>query len=342
MEDERELTEEEQASPLRRFAVLGALLLAIALVAFIFFGGVTDPYEVKATFVNAGQLVKGNPVQASGAPFGSVSKIKITGDGQAELTLKIDDSRAPLRRGTRATIRQASLSGIANKYVDLSLPEGRRPEIPDGGQIGVEATRSAVDLDQLFNTFDPRTRRALQGFFKGQARQFEGRGREANRGWVYLNPALSTSSRLFNELTRDSPVLERFLVDSSRLVSTLAERRDDLAGLIGNLEQTTGALGRQKAALADSIGALPPFMRRANTTFVNLRSALDDVDPLVDASKPVARRLDPFLAEARGFAAGAHPTLRDLSVTIRRRGRANDLINLMQSVPPLARIALQT
>jgi len=152
---------------------------------------------------------------------------------------------------------------------------------------------------------------------------------------------LSTSSRLFNELTRDTPVLERFLVDSSRLVSTLAERRDDLAGLIGNLEQTTGALGRQKAALADSIGALPPFMRRANTTFVNLRSALNDVDPLVDASKPVARRLDPFLAEARGFAAGAHPTLRDLSVTIRRRGRANDLINLMQSVPPLARIALE-
>jgi phospholipid/cholesterol/gamma-HCH transport system substrate-binding protein len=94
--------------------------------------------------------------------------------------------------------------------------------------------------------------------------------------------------------------------------------------------------------LAGSIGELPPFMRRANTTFVNLRSALDDVDPLVDASKPVARRLDPFLREARAFAAGAEPTLRDLSITIRRPGKGNDLINLMSSVPPLARIALAT
>ena len=41
-------------------------------------------------------------------------------------------------------------------------------------------------------------------------------------------------------------------------------------------------------------------MRRANTTFVNLRAALDDVDPLVDAAKPVARRLGPVPGRRRG------------------------------------------
>ena len=80
-------------------------------------------------------------------------------------------------------------------------------------------------------------------------------------------------------------------------------------------------------------------MRRANTTFVNLRSTLDDVDPLVEASKPVAKRLQPFLSQARAFAADAEPTVRDLSVTIRRAGGANDLIDLLHSFPPLADIA---
>jgi phospholipid/cholesterol/gamma-HCH transport system substrate-binding protein len=334
--------EEQGLSPVGLAAALGAMVLAVVVVAWLFFGGATDPYEVKARFANGGQLVKGNPVQTGGVAIGSVSKIAITDGGQADVTLKIERSRAPLHRGTRATIRQSSLSGIANRYVDLSLPSGQHAELPDGGFIGADSTRSAVDLDQLFNTLDPKTRKALQGFFKGNARQFAGRGRQANRGLEYLNPALSTSSRLFNELTRDQPVLERFLVDSSQLVTTLAERRDDLAALIGNLNDTTGALGRQKAALAESVGQLPPFMRRANTTFVNLRSALDDVDPLVDASKPVAKKLDPFLTEAQAFAAGAKPTLRDLSVTIRRPGKANDLINLMSSAPPLARIALDT
>ena len=123
------------------------------------------------------------------------------------------------------------------------------------------------------------------------------------------------------------------------MVTALAERRDDLAGLIGNLNDTTRALGNQKEALAESIERLPPFMRRANTTFVNLRSALDAVDPLVEASKPVAKRLGPFLSQARAFAADASPTVRDLSLTIRKSGRANDLINLMQTFPPLADIA---
>jgi phospholipid/cholesterol/gamma-HCH transport system substrate-binding protein len=123
------------------------------------------------------------------------------------------------------------------------------------------------------------------------------------------------------------------------MVTALAERRDDLAGLIGNLNDTTRALGSQKEALAESIGRLPPFMRRANTTFVNLRSTLNEVDPLVEASKPVAKRLQPFLSQARAFAADAEPTVRDLSITIRRSGRANDVINLLQTFPPLNQIA---
>jgi phospholipid/cholesterol/gamma-HCH transport system substrate-binding protein len=297
---------------------------------------------VKARFANAGQLVRGNPVQTGGVRIGSVSKVELTPNGQAQVTLKIKRAQAPLYRGTQATVRQFSLSGIANRYVDLTLPTGKRAELPDGGVIGVDQTRSAVDLDQLFNTLDPKTRKALQGFFKGNARQFAGEGEAANKGLEYLNPALATSSRLFNELTRDQPVLERFLVDSSQLVTTLASRRDDLANLIGNLNDTTHALGSQKAALAESISQLPPFMRRANTTFVNLRSALDDVDPLVNASKPVAVKLDPFLKEARLFAADAKPTVRDLSVTIRKAGRSNDLIDLMHSAPRLESIAIET
>jgi phospholipid/cholesterol/gamma-HCH transport system substrate-binding protein len=324
-----------------RVAAIGAVIVAIALVAIILFGG-SSAYTVKATFINAGQLVKGNPVQTGGVAIGSVDKIKITDDGQAEVSLKIKDAHTPLREGTQATIRQFSLSGIANRYVDLRLPEGDGgAEIEDGGRIGTDRTTTAVDLDELFNTLDPETRKSLQGFFKGQSRMWSGRGNQAAKGFEYLNPALSTSRRLFNELTRDTPVLERFLVDSSRLVTSLAERRDDLAGLIGNLNETTGALGARKAELAQAIENLPPFMRQANTTFVDLRSALDEVDPLVEASKPVARRLGPFLNEARAFAAGAEPTVRDLSKTIRKRGRRNDLIELLRSVPPLADITVE-
>jgi phospholipid/cholesterol/gamma-HCH transport system substrate-binding protein len=327
-------------SAIGRVAAIGAVVAAIVLVALILFsGGVGGGYRVKARFLNAGQLVKGNPVQVGGVPIGSVKGIKITDNGQAEVELSIDGDHSPLRRGTHAEIRQFSQSGLANRYVDLKLPPNTDDTIPDGGVIDTDKTVTQVDLDELYNTLDPETRRSFQDFFKGSAAQWRDVADEANVGFQYLNPALSTSRRLFNELTKDTPLLQRFLVDSSQMVSALAERRDDLASLIGNLNDTTRALGSQKEALAESIGRLPPFMRRANTTFVNLRSTLDQVDPLVEASKPVAKRLGPFLSQARAFAADAEPTVRDLSLTIRRNGRANDLINLVQSFPPLAEVA---
>jgi phospholipid/cholesterol/gamma-HCH transport system substrate-binding protein len=330
-------------SAVGRVAAIGAVIAAIVLVGLILFGGGgVGGYKVKARFLNAGQLVKGNPVQVGGVPVGSVGGIEITDDGHAEVELNIDGDHSPLRRGTRAEIRQFSQSGLANRYVDLSLPPDTDDTIPDGGVIDTDKTVTQVDLDELYNTLDAKTRRSLQGFFKGSADQWRDMADEANVGFEYLNPALSTSRRLFNELTKDTPVLQRFLVDSSEAVTALAERRDDLASLIGNLNATTRALGSQKEALAESIGRLPPFMRRANTTFVNLRSTLDEVDPLVEASKPVAKRLGPFLSQARAFAADAEPTVRDLSLTIRRRGSSNDLINLVQTFPPLADIATAT
>jgi phospholipid/cholesterol/gamma-HCH transport system substrate-binding protein len=316
------------------------VLLAVVAVAILLFRG-DGGYTVTAEFVNAGQLVKGNEVKAGGVAVGSVKDIDVTQNGTAKVTLTIKNGDyKPLRQGTRVLIKQGSLSGIANRYVDLQLGPANGGEIDDGAVIGTDQTATAVELDQIFDLFDERTRTGLQDFFKGSGEMIRGRGNELRRGIHYLNPALSTGSRLFQELTRDDALLERFLVDSGSLVNALADRRQDLTGVVGNLNATFGALGRQQDALAESVERLPPFMRRANTTFVNLRSALDDVDPLVDASKPAVKRLGPFLDQARLFVRDGEPTIRDLSRTITRRGANNDLIELIKSFPPLARVAM--
>jgi phospholipid/cholesterol/gamma-HCH transport system substrate-binding protein len=329
----------DQRSPLMtRALVAGAVVAAAVLVALLLFtrGG----YAVEATFQNGGQLVTGNPVRVAGADVGSVKEVRVSDDGQAVVRFTVDDEYAPLRRGARAVIRPTSLSGIANRYIDLQLGPERGAEIEDGGRLGIDETQTVVEIDQFFNIFDPRTRAAVGDLAEGSAAMLRDRGRQINRAVTYLNPSLSTGARLFRELSRDELLLERFLVDSGRFVNTLAERRTDVTGLVSNANTAFRALGDQEQALAEAVVLLPDFMRRANTTFVNLRNALDDVDPLVDASKPVARRLAPFLDSARAFAADAEPTVRDLRLAIRRGGDANDLVELMDSFPPLTRAAL--
>jgi phospholipid/cholesterol/gamma-HCH transport system substrate-binding protein len=324
----------------RRVLGVALILLAIVAVGVLLFRG-DGGYTVTAEFINAGQLVKGNQVKAGGVSVGSVKSIDVSQDGHAEVELGIDDDDyQPLRSGTQMMIKQQSLSGIANRYVDLKLGPAHGEEIDNGGTIGPDQTATAVEIDQVFDLFDKRTRTGLQDFFKGSGEMLRGRGKELREGVHYLNPELSTGARLFQELTKDEVLLKRFLVDSGTLVNTLAQRRDDLSGVVSNLNATFGALGSQQDALAESIERLPPFMRRANTTFVNLRSALNDVDPFVDAAKPAVRRLGPFLDQARLFVRDGEPTIRDLSRTITRGGPRNDLIELIRSFPPLASVAM--
>jgi phospholipid/cholesterol/gamma-HCH transport system substrate-binding protein len=126
---------------LRRSAVVGralvvaAFLAAMAVVGSILLNPGGPDYVVRARFANASRLVRGNLVQVAGVRVGSIDRIRLTDDGQAEVAMKIDDDAyRPLRRGTRAIIRQASLSGVANRYVDLQLPPGdRTATIPSGG-----------------------------------------------------------------------------------------------------------------------------------------------------------------------------------------------------------------
>jgi phospholipid/cholesterol/gamma-HCH transport system substrate-binding protein len=327
---------------LGRVTALVALIAAIAVVGFVLLGDRGGGYVVHGRFQNASQLVKGDFVQVAGVPVGKIASIDLTPDGQADVRMKITDAGyRPLRRGTKAIIRQASLSGVANRYVDLQLPAADHQEtIPSGGVIDQTDTTTAVDLDQLFNTFDPKTRKALSGVIRGYASSYEGKGAEANAGWAYLNPSLAASSRLFEELDSDTPRLKRFIGASAQLVGDLATRRAELAGLVDHLATTTGALGRQKQALSTAIGDLPAFMRRADTTFVNLRATLDDLQPLVDESKPVAKKLRPFFAELRPLARDARPTLRDLSKLVRSAGPSNDLIELTKSAVPLRNAAV--
>ncbi len=221
----------------------------------------------------------------------------------------------------------------------LAPAPGDAKELSEGATLRASATTDVVDLDQIFNTLDDRTRGDLADVIKGFATQYEGKGDEAGQSAKYFNPVLSSSRRLVQEVTEDEGALTRFLVNSSRAVTAIAERRDDLSSLVGNANQTATAIGQENAALARALGLLPTTLRRANTTFVNLRATLDDLDVLVAESKPATRDLAPFLRELRPLVAAARPTIRDLRTLVRRPGTDNDLVEATRKLPRLQRVA---
>ncbi len=314
---------------LARVVVFLALAAAAVLIIVLLLGGDSGT-KYKLLFETGGQLVPGNQVLVGGQPIGTVDEISLTENAEAQVDITVDE---PLHEGTSAVIRATSLSGIANRYVSISPGPDSEPEIPGDATIPSTQTTTPVDIDQLFNTFDRRTRDGLAEFIQGTATVYTGNEEEANEAYKYLAPGIQSTTRLLEELTRDEQTLSEFLTSGSSVLGAIAERRDDLAALTSNANQALGAIAAENEAFDRTLVALPPALRQANTTFVNIRAALNDLDPLIEATGESTKELEPFLVQLADVADRAVPVFGDLSKVLHLDGPANDLVDTLGALP---------
>jgi len=312
-----------------RIAVIAALAVAVIVLAVVYFSG-NGGHKYTLVFQNAGQLVPDNQVLIGGSPAGSVESIDLSDDNLAEVHVEVEQE---LHDGTTAVIRATSLSGVANHYVAISPGPNSSPALEEGAELGLAATTTPVDIDQFFNTFPPSVRKGLSDFIKGNAQIYAGQGPAANEAYKYFGPALNRADAFVKELNADQRLFERFIVSSSKLSTTVAQRGEELSSAISHANTAFSAIATQNVALGQSLRRLPPVMRQANTTFVNLRAALDDLDPLVETAKPATKNLAPFLAELRPVLSKFVPFIRNLRLTVARPGKANDAGELLAALP---------
>jgi phospholipid/cholesterol/gamma-HCH transport system substrate-binding protein len=304
-----------------RLAAIGALLLiAIAILVLLLSGGSSNHYRL--LFETGGQLVKGNQVLIGGTPVGSVDSVALTDNGQAQVDISVDRK---LHEGTSAIVRATSLSGIANRYVSIQPGPDNAPELKNDDEIAEVDTTSPVDLDQLFNTLRGPERQALRNVIQGSATVYAGNGPAANETYKYLSPSLVATDRLLTELDRDEGTLTNFIVNGANVVSAVAERRTDLSALTQNANEALGAIASENRSFDQALVALPGTLRQANTTFHNLRPALDDLDPLVNAAREDTKNLAPFLKQLYPVLSRGVPVFRDLKRAVNLKGKSNDL-----------------
>jgi phospholipid/cholesterol/gamma-HCH transport system substrate-binding protein len=327
-----------RSSVAARAAALGALGLALVVIAILILGGGSS-YSLNADFQNASGLVTGDNVLIGPAAVGTISSISLARNGEARVAMSLHGGVGPMHQGTVARIFEDSLSGIASRYVELEPGPSQAPQISDGGVLTDTHTYSEVNIDQLFDTFDPLTRAGLSNFIRGEAASLKGRGLQANQALKYLAPGLQSTSQLTAELTRDQPVFDQLVVQGADSLSALASRSEQLSQLIANTSTATGAIAAQSQNLQQALGLLPGTLHQATTTFAGLQTTLNKLDPLVAASKPAVRQLPEFLAALHRVIDAGVPTIGQLDDLIHNPSGGGDLTALAQATPALAQIA---
>src|SRR5215218_4143743 len=136
-------------------------------------------YRFTTSFSEATQLAQEADVRISGVPVGKVKTIEPDKKtGRSNVVIQLESPYAPVPSDAKAILRQKTLLG--ETYVELTPGSPKAKAVPEGGTLRASQVSPTVELDEIYRSFDPPTRRALQVWMQTQAQAIKGHGRDIN------------------------------------------------------------------------------------------------------------------------------------------------------------------
>jgi phospholipid/cholesterol/gamma-HCH transport system substrate-binding protein len=321
----------------------------ILLFLWIAFGGPTplaaQGYTVKIPFTEAAQLATQSDVRISGVSVGKVQRIELSPDGKHALaTLELNDTYGPIPADTKATLRQKTLLG--ETYVELTPGNRNGRRLADGGTLPAGHVSPAVQLDEIFRTFNSKTRLAFQQWMQNASLALRGRGQDLSNAFAELEPTFTDADKVLRVLDTQRNAVRQLISNGGTVFGALSQRQGQLRGLIQNSDQVFTTTARRNRELQQTFIALPTFLDQSRLTLTRLQRFAANTDPLVQQLRPSARDLTPvvrdlgsFSTELNRFFIGLRPVVggaRKAFPALRKLLLA-DLPPLLNGLPPFLR-----
>ncbi|MDQ4040317.1 MAG: MCE family protein [Actinomycetota bacterium] len=283
----------------------------LLLFLWLSFGGPIplkpEGYRFKVAFPEATQLGLEADVRVAGVTVGKVRGKDLAPGGNRTLaTIELDRKFAPVKKTSRAILRQKTLLG--ETYVELTPGDPGSDPVPEGGTLPRSQVAPTVELDEIFTAFDPTTREAFRVWQQTLAEGYEGRGQDLSDAFGNLPEFATDAGVLLKILHQEREPLRRVVRDTGNVFAALTQDEAALSGLITNSQSVFGATASQNEALAETFRIFPTFLDESRLTLADLRRFAVNTRPLIRDLRPAMRDLRPTLRDVRLLA----PDLRDL------------------------------
>jgi virulence factor Mce-like protein len=293
----------------------------ILLFLWVTFGGSTPfrakTYELKIPFNEATQLAEQSDVRISGVNVGKVQSIDLAPNGrQALATAAIDDRYAPLPESTRAILRTKTLLG--ETYIELTPGSREGPELDDGGTLPEANVAESVQLDEIFRTFNGRTRAAFQEWMQQAALAINGQGQSLSYALGSIEPTFTELDKLFRVLDSQRLAVGQLFRNGATTFQSLRGRNGELANLIRSSNAVFSTTAQRNRDIEALFRAFPTFLDESQLTFNRLKGFSINADPLMKQLVPAAEQLSPTLISLSKLAPESKALFEGLGPVIKR------------------------
>ena len=280
-------------SPFANRILIGAITVLVLIVAvFVAYNAnnglpFVPTYNLNVQLPDAAGLVASDSVLIGGNRVGYVASIGTTtlpdGHVDAVVHVRLNKSIKPLPVDSTDLVRPVSPLGL--KYLEIT--RGHSPQmLAPNATIPASHTRLPVEIDDVFNMFTPRTRKASQINFNSFGDAFAGRGADLNQALSELEPLvdhlLPVTSNLLDPQTRWAQLFPSLEQAAHEVVGVAGQE----AQLFAGLDQTFTPLSQATSSLQSAIAGGPPTLRTGAQQLPEQAQFLDDTTNLFHRLRP--------------------------------------------------------
>jgi phospholipid/cholesterol/gamma-HCH transport system substrate-binding protein len=284
-----------------------ASCVGLLIFLWISFGGTlpfnAQGYRFSVEFNQATELASNAQVEIAGVTVGHVTSV--APDHRTGLTravIQIDHQYVPRPADTRAILRQKTLLG--ETYVQLSAGDPTGPKLRDGATLPPGQVAQSVQLDQILNSFNPKTRAAFETWMQQGGTALTNRGEQFNAAFAQLYPFATNVNSVLAVLERQKSATSTLLRDGGQVFSAISSSPSQLQGFVRNTNQLFQTTADRNHALAATVRAFPGFLAQVRATTYKVGSFAANTKPLIDELHPAAKQLNPALRSVAKLAPG--------------------------------------
>lgn len=309
--------------------------------------GVTNPlansksYTVSFEVADVDNAIPVGDVKIAGVTVGGIDSVEHRGD-KARVVVHLDQDAAPLHEGAQVKMRIGAKSLAGESYIDIV--DGHGKPMPRGSKIVPQAVERGVQLRDVVNSLDPKTRDALSGVIRTAGKGTAGTKEDVNGAMTGLGQLGRQGYTAVDAISAQSQDLKVLAQQTTTVLDALDTGKGQIGSLVRNAQQLTSATSGQRESVAATVRKLPGTLSSTQQATGRLQELSTSVAPVAADLKEAAPFLNTSLEQLPQTTKDLRGLLPDLTGTLNRAPGTLDRIPTtaqdVSSLVPQARTAM--